>query len=235
MSCHSGSFGHFADRTVDRPAHLVERQALGQRIDRLDHRQLVEIGFADHAVRDAPSAACRRRARSCRKRTGARRPATSSPDSRAWRGSKSARCRRSRRWHRSDKARVSVAAGRGGGGRSSPLRSRRCRASRHAASAGRAGRPCRSAGGTEDRSRAAAHPRARAAVRTAARPSGRRRAATSATANNGSSSDGRMGTSYTSQGACVKRGKAPDIVRRPIYINPAPGPGEGFFRRWRMR
>ena len=38
-------------RAVGRLAHLVERQPFGQRIDRLDHRQLVELGLADHAVR----------------------------------------------------------------------------------------------------------------------------------------------------------------------------------------
>ena len=40
----------FCQRGFRGLAHRVERQAFGQRIDRLDHRQLVELGFAYHAV-----------------------------------------------------------------------------------------------------------------------------------------------------------------------------------------
>ena len=49
-SCHSGSSGSAVERGLDGLAHLVERQAFGQRIDRLDQRQLGEAGLVDHAV-----------------------------------------------------------------------------------------------------------------------------------------------------------------------------------------
>ena len=42
---------HAAERRLRRLAHDVEAEALGQRIDRLDQRQLVEVGFRHHAVR----------------------------------------------------------------------------------------------------------------------------------------------------------------------------------------
>ena len=40
----------FRQRCICGLPHRVERQAFGERIDRLDHRQLVELGFAHHAV-----------------------------------------------------------------------------------------------------------------------------------------------------------------------------------------
>ena len=42
--------GHAVERRVGRLRRLVEAQALGQRIDRLDQRQLGEVGLRDHAV-----------------------------------------------------------------------------------------------------------------------------------------------------------------------------------------
>jgi hypothetical protein len=40
----------FCQRRVDGLADDVERESVGQRIDRLDHRQLFELGLAHHAV-----------------------------------------------------------------------------------------------------------------------------------------------------------------------------------------
>ena len=72
--------GAAASARVDRLAHLIEAQAFGQRIDRLDQRQWRGRPRRPRG-RDAPSAACRRRARSCRTRSASRRPAAASPDS----------------------------------------------------------------------------------------------------------------------------------------------------------
>ena len=41
---------NFRQRRLGGLAHRIERQAFGQRIDRLDHRQLVEFGFAHDPV-----------------------------------------------------------------------------------------------------------------------------------------------------------------------------------------
>ena len=49
-SCHSGSCGQAFEREVDRLAHLVRMQALGERIDRIDQRQVGETRFVHHAV-----------------------------------------------------------------------------------------------------------------------------------------------------------------------------------------
>ncbi len=53
---------HAVERGVDRLAQLVGVQPFGERIDRIDQRQLGKTGRVDHAVRDAPSADGRRRA-----------------------------------------------------------------------------------------------------------------------------------------------------------------------------
>ena len=49
-SCHSGRSGISVERCVHGLAHRIEREAFGEWIDRLDHRQLVEFGLAHHAV-----------------------------------------------------------------------------------------------------------------------------------------------------------------------------------------
>ena len=45
-----GQIRHAFERGFGGLAHLVEAEPFGQRIDRLDQRQLGEIGFVDHAV-----------------------------------------------------------------------------------------------------------------------------------------------------------------------------------------
>ena len=49
-SCHSGRSGRRAERAVHRAAHIAEREALGQRIDRLDQRQIRKALLVHHPV-----------------------------------------------------------------------------------------------------------------------------------------------------------------------------------------
>ena len=75
--------GQPGKRAVDRAAHIAERESLGERIDRLDQRQRRRSLFHPPRGRDAPSAACRRRTRRCRRHSGSRRPAGAFPGNRA--------------------------------------------------------------------------------------------------------------------------------------------------------
>ena len=49
-SCHSGKSGRRSSASIDRLAQLVRMQPLGERIDRIDQRQLGKSGRIDHAV-----------------------------------------------------------------------------------------------------------------------------------------------------------------------------------------
>ena len=49
-SCHSGKSGRALSAASTALRNLIESQAFGQRIDRLDQRQAGEARFVDHAV-----------------------------------------------------------------------------------------------------------------------------------------------------------------------------------------
>ena len=69
--------GHAGQRALHRAPHIAERQPFGERIDRLDQRQIGKALSRPPPGRDAPSATCRRRIRRCRRRSASRRPGSS--------------------------------------------------------------------------------------------------------------------------------------------------------------
>ena len=73
--------GTRVERGVDGLAHLIEAEPFGQRIDRLDQRQLRQTGLGDDAVGMHHLPHVRRRARPCPRRSAARRPAGAFPGS----------------------------------------------------------------------------------------------------------------------------------------------------------
>ena len=69
-SCHSGSAGRRSSAAADELRDHARGQALGQAVDRLDRGQVGQCPARRGCGPDAPSGACRPRARSCRRRSG---------------------------------------------------------------------------------------------------------------------------------------------------------------------
>ena len=101
-------------RLRDRAAQRAEREALGRADRRGRCPRALKSPPRPARGRDARSAGCRHTSAACRRRSASRPSAAVFRHSRAWRGRRSARRRRSRRWHRPDTARAAL---RGGGGR----------------------------------------------------------------------------------------------------------------------
>ncbi len=207
----------------------LRREPFGQRIDRLDQRQLGEIGLVDHAVgmHHLPHAVVER------DRAGDVAPLADRQQL--------FEIVRARVEEGEDDV-AGVVAGIDLIGRARAVGRRRpvavdgdrdrddaCRAPRRAVSAARGGRSRRSAGGTGDR-RCAARPRGRAAGETASRPSVRRPEGWSARRTAGLSRGGRIANSYTSDSGrrpfrpsaqSPRSANDPDNPRMPRYISRA--------------